>query len=198
MIAATTSGSIVPASTLWYLARGTGIVSVILLSASVALGIVTSMRWHSREWPRFVTAALHKNISLLAVVFLGLHIVTTVLDPVSPVHLVNAIVPFSGSYRPLGIGLGVVAFDLLAALIVTSLLRQRIGYRAWRAIHWSAYACWPFAMLHGLRAGTDAGTTWVHAVDAVGAAVVFGAIAWRVASALLPAGNDVTYRGAAR
>jgi methionine sulfoxide reductase heme-binding subunit len=175
MLAATSS----PA--LWYITRGTGITAVILLSATVALGILTTMRWSATEWPRFVTAALHKNISLLAVTFLGLHIVTTLLDPVSPVHLLNAIVPFTGRYRALGVGLGVVAFDLLAALIVTSLLRQRIGYRIWRAVHWSAYACWPVAMLHGLKAGSDAQAGWAQIVYTACAALVAMAVVWRVA-----------------
>ncbi len=172
--------------TLWYIARGTGIVSVMLLSASVALGIITVLRWKSPRFPRFVRAALHKNVSLLAVVFLGVHILTTVLDPVSPVHLFNAIVPFSGTYRPLAIGLGVVAFDLLAALIVSSLLRTRIRRWAWRAIHWGAYAGWPFAMLHGITAGTDASAPWVRAIYAGCCALIFGAVAWRVGAALAP------------
>ena len=177
MIAATSSST----SALWYLARGTGIVTVVLLSATVALGIVTTMRWSTWEWPRFVIAALHKNISLLAVAFLAVHIVTTVLDPVSPVHLFNAIVPFTGSYRAFGVGLGVIAFDLLVALIATSLLRQHIGYRAWRAVHWCAYACWPIAMLHGLKAGSDAGTGWAQLVYAICAGLVLAAALWRVA-----------------
>jgi methionine sulfoxide reductase heme-binding subunit len=167
--------------TLWYVARGTGITAVALLSLSVALGIVTTMRWAAPEWPRFVTAALHKNISLLAVTFLGLHVATTVLDPVSPVHLFNAIVPFTGSYRPLGVGLGAVAFDLLLALIVTSLLRKHIGYRMWRAVHWSAYACWPVAMLHGLKAGSDAQAGWAQLVYTACATVVCAAVIWRLA-----------------
>ncbi|HWS44837.1 MAG TPA: ferric reductase-like transmembrane domain-containing protein [Acidimicrobiia bacterium] len=200
-------GALIPNATLWYIARGTGFVTVVLLSASVALGIVTTMRWSSQEWPRFVTAALHKNISLLAVTFLGVHVFTTLVDPVSPVHLVNAIVPFSGHYRALGVGLGVVAFDLLAALVVTSLLRQRIGYRAWRAIHWSAYACWPFAMLHGLRAGTDASASWARWLYLACAIVVLAGVAWRAGAAVLApvpaasktnAGKSVSYRGAAR
>jgi sulfoxide reductase heme-binding subunit YedZ len=193
-----------PSSSLWYVARGSGFVAVILLSLSVTLGIVTAMRWSAPGWPRFVTAALHRNASLLAVVFLGLHVVTTVLDPVSPVHLVNALVPFTGKYRPFAIGLGVVAVDLLAALVVTSLLRARIGYRVWRAVHWSAYACWPVAMLHGLQAGTDAGTSWARAVYFGGAALVVAAIAWRAAAAVATARTTpahripAPYRGALR
>ncbi len=194
MLAATSSST----SALWYLARGTGIVTVVLLSATVALGIVTTMRWSTSEWPRFVVAALHKNISLLAVVFLGIHIATTLLDPVSPVHLFNAIVPFTGTYRAFGVGLGVVAFDLLAALIVTSLLRPHISYRVWRAVHWSAYACWPIAIWHGLRAGSDANTGWAQLIYAVCAGLVFAAALWRIAIPVPKRTASAPLTGAAR
>lgn len=177
-------GALVPSTALWYAARGTGFVAVVMLSLSVTLGILTTMRWSAPRWPRFVTAALHKNISLLSVVFLAVHIASTLLDPVSPVHLLNAIVPFTGHYRPLGIGLGVVAVDLLAALVITSLLRQVIGYRIWRAVHWSAYACWPVAMLHGLQSGTDAATPWARAVYVTCAASVFAGLLWRLTAAI--------------
>jgi sulfoxide reductase heme-binding subunit YedZ len=190
--------AILPNTTLWYLARGTGFVAVVMLTVSVTLGILTSMRWSAPRWPRFVTAGLHKNISLLSVVFLGLHIAGTLFDPVSPVHLLNAVVPFTGKYRPLGIGLGVVAVDLLAALVITSLLRQRIGYRIWRAVHWSAYACWPVAMLHGLNAGTDAGTRWAHAVYVACAALVFAAVAWRVTASVTESASAAPTKPAVR
>jgi methionine sulfoxide reductase heme-binding subunit len=174
-------------STLWYLARGTGIVTVILLSANVALGILHTMRWSAPSWPRFMSQYLHRNVSLLAISFLAVHIVTTVVDAVSPVRLVNAIVPFSGTYRPVGVGLGAVACDLLAALVVTSLLRLRIGHTVWRAVHWTAYACWPFAMLHALIAGTDAATIWARAIYVACGALVVAAVGWRVAAVFPPA-----------
>src|SRR5262249_46355890 len=117
----------------------------------------------------------------LATTFIGIHVVTTVFDPVSPVHVVNAIVPFSGTYRALGVGLGVVAVDLLAAVVVTSLLRAHISQRVWRAVHWSAYACWPFAMLHGLIAGTDAHASWAQWVYTGCATLVLIAVMWRIA-----------------
>jgi len=195
-------GALVPSSTLWYTARGTGFVAVVMLTVSVVLGILTTMRWSAPRWPRFVTAGLHKNISLLAVVFLAIHVATTLLDPVSPVHLLNAIVPFTGGYRPLGIGLGVVAIDLLAALVITSLLRARIGYRVWRAVHWSAYACWPVAMLHGLSSGTDAATSWARAVYIACAALVLAGVGWRVSASILSPSSvstrRVTIRGVTR
>ncbi|HEV7524311.1 MAG TPA: ferric reductase-like transmembrane domain-containing protein [Acidimicrobiia bacterium] len=177
--------ALVSNETLWYTARATGLVAVVLLTASVTLGILTKLRWSSPRTPRFVTATLHKNISLLSVAFLGVHILTTLLDRASPVHLLNAIVPFTGSYRPFWIGMGVVAIDLLAALVVTSLARKRIGYRVFRAVHWSAYACWPIAMLHGLGSGTDAATPWASAVYVSCAALVGAGIAWRFTASIL-------------
>jgi len=196
-------GTLVSNKALWYTARGTGFVAVIMLTASVALGILTSVRWSAPRWPRFVTSTLHKNISLLSVIFLATHIASTLFDPVSPVHLVNAIVPFTGSYRPLGIGLGVVAVDLLGALVITSLLKQRIGYRIWRAVHWSAYACWPVAMLHGLNSGTDAAAPWARAVYVTCAAIVVAGIGWRVIAAIAEnskadSTRRVVYPGVAR
>ena len=191
----TLTGALVANKTLWYVARGTGVVAVIMLTTSVVLGVLTTMRWSSHRWPRFVTATLHKNISLLSVVFLATHILSTVFDSVSPVHLVNAIVPFSGSYRPLGVGLGVVAVDLLAALVITSVLRRYIGYRIWRAVHWSAYACWPFAMLHGLQAGSDASTPWARAVYLACAGSMLAAVGWRLTAPIVaPTSNSPSTR----
>ena len=141
---------------MWYLARGSGVVTLVLLTASVVLGIVTSVRWSSPRWPRFVIEFLHRNVGLLVVVFLCIHVATVVIDGFAPIGWKDAVVPFVSAYRPLWLGLGAIAFDLVVALVVTSLLRHRIGQRTWRVLHWFAYVCWPVAVLHGLGAGTDA------------------------------------------
>ena len=165
---------------LWYLTRATGLVSLLLLSATVVLGLIGARRWASRSWPRFVTAGLHKNLSLLAVAFLAVHIVTAVTDSFVTIRWLNAFVPFTGTYRPVWLGLGAVAADLLIALILTSLARGYIGYRAWRAVHWSAYGCWPIALIHGLGTGTDAGHGWALIVLLGCLGAVCAAIWWRV------------------
>ena len=115
---------------MWYLARGSGVVTLVLLTASVVLGIVTSVRWSSRRWPRFVIEFLHRNVALLVVTFLGIHVATVVVDGFAPIGWKDAVVPFVSAYRPLWLGLGAIAFDLVVALVVTSLLRHRIGHRA--------------------------------------------------------------------
>jgi Ferric reductase like transmembrane component len=167
---------------LWYAARSTGYVSLLMLTGILVLGIVTAMRWDSREWPRFLSQAVHRNLSLLVLVFLGIHIVASVADPFAGIAVLNTVAPFTGSYRPVWLGLGVLSVELLVALVVTSLLRQRIGFTAWRIVHWAAYACWPLAMLHTLGTGSDVRSPWavIISIGCVGA-VVF-AIVWRLTS----------------
>jgi hypothetical protein len=167
---------------LWYLTRATGLVSLGLLTLVMVLGVCQVERWTPSRWPRFVTAALHRNASLLAVLFLIVHILTAVLDPFAPISLASAVVPFASPYRTLWLGLGAVAFDLIIALVATSLLRERVGYRAWRVVHWGAYLCWPIAFLHGLGTGSDGRVNWVLGVDLVCLAAVLAAVMWRLAA----------------
>lgn len=166
-------------SAYWYLTRSTGVVSLLLLTASVALGVIGVRRWSSERVPRFVLAGLHRNVSLLAVAFLLVHILTAVLDSYAPISLIEAVVPFIGSYRPFWLGLGALAFDLLIAVTITSLLRRRLGYEAWRMTHWLAYLCWPVALLHGLGTGSDVKSTWLLAVTIACVGVVVVAVALR-------------------
>jgi methionine sulfoxide reductase heme-binding subunit len=167
---------------LWYATRATGLVTLLLLTASVLLGVLTAGRFASGKWPRFLTQGLHRNISLLVLVFVALHVGTTVVDTFTSIPLVSAFVPFTSSYKPFWLGLGAVALDLLIALVATSLIRHRLGLRSWRLIHWTAYACWPVALAHGLGAGTDRTTIWVFATTVACAAVVAGVATWRFVS----------------
>lgn len=166
---------------LWYTTRATGVIALILLTAAVVLGIVVRVRFATDRWPRLVTMGVHRNVSLLVLVFLALHIATAVLDPYAPVGLPSILVPFASAYRPLWLGLGTAAFDLLLAITLTSLWRARIGVRAWRLVHWLSYACWPVAVLHGLGTGSDARQPVVLGVTVLCVACVALAGAWRLA-----------------
>jgi sulfoxide reductase heme-binding subunit YedZ len=168
-------------SPLWFATRATGLTALVLLTCTVVLGIVTSVRFASPALPRFVTVSLHRNISLLTIVFTGLHVLTTVTDPFASISVISVVVPFTSGYRRIWLGLGAVAFDLLLAVLVTSLLRTRIRPRLWRAVHWAGYACWPVALVHGLGTGTDGATRWVLAITAVCALAVASAGVWRLA-----------------
>jgi len=165
---------------LWYLARGTGVVSLMLLTIVVALGVAARSGRTAFGLPRFAVGLLHRNAALLAVVLLGVHVLSLFFDPYAQLRLFDLVLPFAGEYRPLWLGLGTLAFDLVLALVVTSLLRHRLGARTWRIVHWSAYLCWPLALLHGWRTGTDGGTWWMRTVLVLCAGLVLAAVAWRV------------------
>jgi len=167
---------------LWYTTRGAGAVSLVLLSAVVVLGLLARLRVESRGWPRFLTAAVHGDLALMTLVFLTLHIVTAIVDPFTHLGLA-ALVPFGSYYRTFWLALGAIAFELMLAIVATSLLRHRIGQRTWRAVHWLAYASWPVAVLHGFGTGTDTLSAWMLAIDVVCIGTVAIALGWRVASA---------------
>ncbi len=167
-------------TTIWYTMRATGVVALILLTGTMVLGILTAGRTASPRWPAFARADLHKRVSLLAMVFLGLHVLTAVLDTYVHVGWLATVVPFASPYRPLWTGLGTVGVDLLLAVALSSALRQRINPRTWRGIHWLAYGSWPVAMAHSLGMGTDASALWMDAVAGLCALAVAGALLWRI------------------
>lgn len=165
---------------LWALGRGAGTVTLVLMTVSVLLGILTRSGRPALGLPRFAVTRVHRDAGLLAAVMLTLHLVTLWLDPHAQLRVVDAVVPFLGGFRPFWQGLGTVAVDLLVAILLTSLLRARVGLRAWRTVHWASYALWPVAVAHGLGNGTDAFTTWFLAVTGVCVLSVAAALAWRV------------------
>jgi sulfoxide reductase heme-binding subunit YedZ len=163
--------------TLWYLARGSGAVSLMMLTVVVALGIGTRSGRSFAGMPRLAVASVHRSAALLSVVFLAVHITALMFDPYAQLKLVNLILPFSSSYRPLWVGLGTVALDLMIAIVVTSLLRERIGPRIWKGVHWFAYAMWPVALAHGIGSGTDRFALWMLAIDTACVLAVIGVLA---------------------
>ncbi len=167
---------------LWYFTRSTGIVALLLLTATVVIGVVASVGWTTERWPRFLSQTVHRNLSLLCLTFVGIHIVTTVSDGYVPIGFLDAVVPFRSPYRPIWVGLGASAFDLLLVVLVTSALRHRIGYASWRFVHWLAYLCWPIAMFHSVGSGSDASLPIVLGIDAICAVAVVVAVSWRAAT----------------
>jgi sulfoxide reductase heme-binding subunit YedZ len=166
---------------LWYFGRGSGVISLVLLTVVVTLGITARSGRTPFDLPRFAVSLLHRNAALTAVVFLAGHVLSLLFDPYAQLRVFDLVLPFAGNYRPFWQGLGTLALDLIAAIVITSLLRHRIGARAWRLVHRLAYLCWPIALLHGLGTGTDNGTWWLWAVTMTCAATVGAAVAWRLA-----------------
>ncbi|HXN57456.1 MAG TPA: ferric reductase-like transmembrane domain-containing protein [Candidatus Angelobacter sp.] len=170
------------ASPLWYTTRAAGMVLLILLTLTVVLGILTNGRWSAAGIPRFVPNSLHRNVSLLAVVFLVLHILTAIIDPFAHLGLKDALIPFASSYRPLWLGLGVLGAELFMALVITSLVRGLLGYGLWRLTHWLAYVSWPISVLHGLGTGSDTKSWWALLINITCVSAVLLALTWRIAA----------------
>ncbi len=165
----------------WFVSRAAGLVSLVMLTVTVLLGITGKLRATLPGLPRFVPAHLHRNLSLLTVLFLAVHVATAVVDPYAGIRWIDTVVPFVSGYRPFWLGLGVIAVELLVTLVATSLLRARIGLPAWRVVHGAAYACWPVAVVHGLgMGGQDSRTPWVLGLTFGCVAVVAAALARRM------------------
>ncbi len=167
---------------LWFTTRGAGVVSLVLFSAVACLGLLAVARTQSTRWPRFLTVELHRNLALLSIVFLGIHIVTAILDPFTNLGISAALVPLASTYRPLPVAFGVVSVYLVLAVIITSLLRERIGHRVWRAVHWTSYLSWPLAVEHTLTSGSDSFSIWLLAVQGACVLAVSLALVWRLTS----------------
>jgi methionine sulfoxide reductase heme-binding subunit len=165
---------------LWYATRASGIAALILLTATMLLGLVATNRPRARNWPGFAQQEIHRRISILSVVFVGIHVITSLLDTYVHIGWASILVPFTSSYSRLWVGVGTVGLDLMLAVFISSLLRSRIRPTTWRALHWLAYLCWPVALAHTFGIGTDAAEPWVVALGLVCIASVSAALLWRV------------------
>jgi methionine sulfoxide reductase heme-binding subunit len=167
----------------WYASRATGIVALLLLTAVLVLGILVNRQGRLPGLPRFAVTSLHRNLSLLSVAFIVVHVITAVLDTFVSIPIAAGVIPFASSYERLWLTLGAVSFDLMLAMIVTSLLRGRINRILWRAIHLLAYLSWPIAFAHSIGASKDLQQGWLLDL-AIGCAVIVGAaVAWRLVNA---------------
>lgn len=163
---------------LWYLSRATGIASIVLLTTVLVLGVVTSGRRLPTGERATIVMAMHRWLSLGMLTFLIGHITTAIAETYVSIDWVSFLIPFTSAYARVWVGLGTLAVDILAAVMVTSLLRHRIPERAWRSIHWLSYAMWPLALAHGIALGTSAQPILRGITIACGAAGA-AALAWR-------------------
>jgi predicted ferric reductase len=174
-----TAAPLISESSYWYVTRASGFISLVLFSVSFALGLLTAGRVWSPNWPRFVTESLHRSMSLVAVCMVVVHVTTILFDRYVKISVVDTVVPFVSAYLPFWVGLGAIAFDVIIALILTSLLRTRLSRFWWRAVHWLAYLGWPVALAHTIGIGTD--RLWVLGVVAASVFMVLAAGVYRVA-----------------
>ena len=179
---------------LWFTTRATGTVAIVLLTASVLVGILTTTRASAPGMPRFAITELHRRLALIALGFLVIHILTAVADTYVPIGWIAVVVPFVSSYQPLWIGLGSAAFDLILVVMITSLLRKQLGARIFRGAHWLVYLCWPIAIAHGIGVGTDLHESWMQILVGSCIGSVLLAVTWRLWADPYQGGN---YRTAA-
>ena len=169
-------------SQLWFITRSSALVSFVLLTIGLVLGMYATRR-SSTGMRRFVNQALHRNVTLLALGLVLVHIATVAMDSFVPIGWAAAVVPFTSGYRPTWVAAGTVAFDLAILLVLTSLARVRFGLRLWRVVHWLAYVLWPLTFVHYLGAGTDMKAAWGRWLAISAAVVVAAAAAARVVAA---------------
>jgi methionine sulfoxide reductase heme-binding subunit len=168
---------------LWYASRATGVVALLLMTAVVLLGLLVTRQGRLPGLPRFAVTGLHRNMSLVAVVFVALHVLTAVADSYVHIPLTASVIPLASSYERLSMGLGTVSLDITIALIVTSLLRRHLSRRLWRAVHLLAYVSWPVAWLHTITSSTDMRRGWMFLLAVACALVVAAAVIWRLSAA---------------
>jgi predicted ferric reductase len=169
---------------LWYASRATGVVALLLMTAVVLLGLMVTRQGRLPGLPRFAVTGLHRNLSLIAVVFVGLHVLTAVADSYVNIPLTAVVVPLASPYERLWIGLGAVSLDITIAVIVTSLLRRHLSRGLWRAVHLLAYLSWPVAWLHSITSDTrDMLHGWQFPMTVACGLLVVAAVGWRLAAA---------------
>jgi len=169
---------------LWYASRATGVVSLVLLSLVMIIGLMVNRQGRLPGLPAFAVLGLHRYMSLLSITFVAVHVATSVADSFVNISVAAAVIPFVSAYEPLWLGLGAVALDLMVALIVTSLLRAHIGRRTWRAVHWLAYASWPVATVHSVYSSKDMQRGPLLGVAVACIIAVLIALVWRMARAM--------------
>lgn len=165
--------------TFWLLARAAGMTAYVALSLSVLAGLVLKSRPLGTRLRPPVVLGIHRTLALSGLLALALHGVALVLDTTVHVSPLALVVPGLVDYRPQQTALGVVAANLMLVVYASFSLRRRIGMRAWRLLHWSTYAIFASATVHGLYTGTDTARPWALGIY-LGAlfAVVFAA-SWR-------------------
>jgi sulfoxide reductase heme-binding subunit YedZ len=168
---------------LWYASRATGVVALLLLTGVMVLGMLVNRQGRLPGLPKFAVTGLHRNLSLLSVVFVFLHVVTAVADSYVNIPLLSVVVPFDSPYERFWLGLGAVSLDLMVALIVTSLLRRHLSRRAWRVVHLLSYLSWPVAWAHSFFASGDLQHGVLFVIALLCAIAVVVALVWRLAAA---------------
>ena len=165
----------------WDVARAGGFTAYALLTLAVVEGLALSLRWQTNRWPRIINAELHNFLTLLAVIFTGIHIFAVAIDPYTAFGLNEILVPLASHYRPLWMAFGIVALYLGLAIGLSTWLRPRIGYAWWRRLHVLTLVLYGLVTVHGIFTGTDTRTWWAVGIYAASLVAVGIPLAYRLA-----------------
>ncbi|MEP6814439.1 MAG: ferric reductase-like transmembrane domain-containing protein [Marmoricola sp.] len=183
---------------LWALGRGTGVIALVMFTVTLVLGIMARSGRAALGLGRFGVAEVHRTAALTGTALIAVHLGSLFFDPYAQLRLVDLVFPFLGSYRPVWLGLGTLAVDLLVVVTVVSLLRAKVGPRVFRTVHYATYALWPVALVHALGNGSDNGALWLRAVAAACVAAVGAALVWRLSAGYVERGRTRIARSATR
>jgi len=164
----------------WYAARASGMVAYLLATMSVLFGLATSTQLGQRMLGKANVADVHRVLSLLTLFAIGGHTMFLALDQYASFGLSDLLIPFITWYRPVWTGFGILAAYLTFALYLSFGIRSIIGYRAWRAFHYAAFAVFALGTMHGLFAGTDTSAAWALAIYVSAAVAVSCMLAYRI------------------
>ena len=148
--------------TFWIAARASGLLAYGLLTCSVVAGLVLKSRpFGNRLKPATVTD-LHRFLALLGLGAIALHGLALMLDTSMPLRWTALLIPGQASYRPVWTAAGVLSADMMLLVYLSFGLRKRIGVKNWRRLHWTTYAIFTGATLHGLLGGSDSSHPWAR------------------------------------
>jgi predicted ferric reductase len=170
---------------LWYVTRAAGISAYLLLWLSTAWGLAVSSKIFDPVLHRFFTYDMHQFLSLLAIGFATLHVAVLLSDRYLPFSLAQILVPFAAPYRPVWVGLGVIGMYLTLLVSITFYIRQWIGYRTFRIIHYVSFITYIGVALHGLLSGTDSPLLSIELMYAGTFLVIVFLFAYRMVIAVL-------------
>ncbi len=142
---------------IWMLARGSGVAAYLLLAGATIWGLLLASKVLDRSASARDLTWVHESLSLAAVAATVVHMVSLWLEEFIDFDLRHLLIPGASSFRPVPVALGVVAFWALAVITPSFYLRNRIGQRAWRTLHFATFGCFLAAAIHGITAGTDTG-----------------------------------------
>lgn len=167
----------------WIVSRATGIVAFGLLTGSMLLGLGMTTRLAQRVLPKSAAYEIHAFVSVLTLLFVFIHAGALLFDGFIGFGARSILIPFTSAYRPMATGIGVVAAWALVAVTLSTWLRPRLSYRAWRRVHYLSFGVWAAGLVHGVLAGTDTTNALVAQLYWSGAAAVAGLLTYRVLAA---------------